>query len=298
MPMPPATNIELPLMRLIADAGGQLTLAESVEGVAKYFPEMTPMDLASKLDSGGNRWTNRVQWTRQNLTKKGQLASGGHGVWAITAKGDERLKREWDGWKPKYSGLPDDPSGTGVMLHHPAGGKATGDEHGANPREEIEDACHRLNESVRDALLDRIQQVSPALFESLIKDLLEKMGFSNVEVKGRSGDGGIDGVGSFDKLGMMRIAFQAKKWAVGHNVGSPTVTEFVGAMKKHRAECGVFVTTSTFTKDAWDVPRSVGSLRLVDGERLAVLMVEYGLGIQKRQLDLPSVDGDYFEGLA
>src|SRR3989304_919592 len=101
--MPLAENIELPLLSVIHEAGGQLSLSESVQGLAKYYPEMKPEDLSSTTDSGVNRWSNRVQWARQHLKTKEELTSAQHGVWAITDKGRERLAKEWGSWNPKYS---------------------------------------------------------------------------------------------------------------------------------------------------------------------------------------------------
>jgi restriction system protein len=299
--MPAQVNIELPLLRVIEDAGGQLSLSESVQAVAKYYPGMRPEDLASTLDSGVNRWSNRVQWARQELKSNGELTSAQHGIWAITDKGRGRLAKEWKRWAPKYS------AGAGRPIVHVAGDTARKaatdrrrvDEWGrTEPEEALEQGLEQIRKAVADQLLERARRLTPSLFEGLVRKLLEKIGYSNVQVTGRSGDGGIDGVGSIDRLGMIKITFQAKKWQEGNTVGSQEVDKFLGAIRKHHADYGVFVTTSTYSHDAWGIREKIGNLRLIDGEELAKLMIEAGLGVSKTTLQVPRIDEDFFSGLA
>ncbi len=105
--------------------------------------------------------------------------------------------------------------------------------------------------------------------------------------------GGIDGVISLDKLGLEKVYVQAKRWQ--GSVGRPEVQAFYGALAGQRANKGVFITTSTFSSQAIDFARSVERIVLVDGERLADLMIDHEVGVTLRPLRVPKLDSDYFE---
>jgi restriction system protein len=111
---------------------------------------------------------------------------------------------------------------------------------------------------------------------------------------GRSGDGGIDGVISLDRLGLEKVYVQAKRWQ-GSVVGRPEVQAFYGALAGQRANKGVFITTSTFSQQAVDFAGSVERIVLVDGSKLARLMIEHEVGVASRSVRVPKIDSDYFE---
>src|SRR5262249_32932619 len=112
---------------------------------------------------------------------------------------------------------------------------------------------------------------------------------------GRTGDGGIDGVIDEDRLGLDSIYVQAKRWE--GSVGRPEIQKFAGALQGQRATKGIFITTSTFTRDAEEYSQRIGTrIVLVDGRRLASLMFEHDVGVSpKRSYTVKDVDGDYFE---
>jgi restriction system protein len=117
----------------------------------------------------------------------------------------------------------------------------------------------------------------------------------DLERVGRSGDGGIDGVISLDKLGFERVYVQAKRWQ--GSVGRPEVQAFYGALAGRRARKGVFMATSSFTREAREfVSQIAESIVLIDGSRLTSLMIEHGVGVAHyRVLQVPKVDEDYFD---
>jgi restriction system protein len=136
----------------------------------------------------------------------------------------------------------------------------------STPEEQLEAASGALNETLRDALLARILEASPASFERLIIDLLLKMGYGGSrtdagEQLGRTGDGGVDGVIREDRLGLDRVYLQAKRYKPGNSVGSETVQAFIGALVGRGAQKGVLITTSTFTKNALETANQSGALR-------------------------------------
>lgn len=110
---------------------------------------------------------------------------------------------------------------------------------------------------------------------------------------GGSGDGGIDGVISLDRLGLEKVYVQAKRWQ--NSVGRPEIQSFYGAVVGQRAKKGVFITTSAYTAQASEYAKSVEGIVLVDGARLAELMIDHEVGVTSRRLFIPKFDTDYFD---
>lgn len=154
--------------------------------------------------------------------------------------------------------------------------------------EKIERAYELHVKELEDNLIERILQCKPEFFERLVVELLMKMGYgydrSSGSVVGKSHDGGVDGIINEDKLGLSKIYIQAKRYAIGNNVSSHDTQAFVGAMQK--AQKGVFITTSDFTKEAKKYVREIqnGSnatpLRLINGHELAKLIIQYEVGLE------------------
>jgi restriction system protein len=169
------------------------------------------------------------------------------------------------------------------------------------PEESLENAYATLNRAVEDELLDQVKQISPEFFERLVVELLVAMGYGGSitdagEAVGRSGDGGIDGIIKEDKLGLDLVVVQAKRYTDGI-IGRPAIQGFAGSMEPHRAKKGVFITTSNFSKDAHEYVRQTErKIVLIDGPRLAKLMVEHNVGVTPyRTFVLKKIDADYFE---
>ena len=128
-------------------------------------------------------------------------------------------------------------------------------------------------------------------------DVLHGMGYganrNDLQRVGKSGDEGIDGIISLDKLGLEKVYVQAKRWQ--SNVGRPELQAFYGALAGQHANKGVFITTSKFSSTALDFASSVRGIVLVDGYYLAQLMIEYDIGVTSRIVKIPSLDTDYFD---
>jgi restriction system protein len=288
--LPPERNIRLPLLKVLDESGGQLSIHDAISRVTEnYFPDLTDEAKASRLDSGQLRWQNRVEWARFKLIQSGELDGSLRGVWRITLKGKEKLQAEWSSWKPQY-----------VEFRARDTAERTKTEEIQdlieNPHEEIEEAHKELVEQTATELLSRIMEMRPESFEILIGELLSKMGYGSIKVTGRSGDQGIDGTCSIDRLGLYRVLFQAKRWQ--QQVPSKEIRDFVGAMQMARVQNGIFVTTSGFSKDALEAAQKSGKLRLVDGDELARLLIEYDLGVVSKPLNLPKISEDFFSSLA
>ena len=168
----------------------------------------------------------------------------------------------------------------------------------SSPEERIESALAELRDSVARDLLELIGRAPPEFFESLVLDLLHAMGYgtnrSDLQRVGGSGDGGIDGIISLDRLGLEKVYVQAKRWK--NPVGSPEIQTFMGALQLQSASKGVFITTSVFTRDAKEsAARARGTIVLVDGALLSSLMMDHGVAVSHKALRIPKVDNDYFE---
>jgi restriction system protein len=172
-------------------------------------------------------------------------------------------------------------------------------EHDQTPDEAIESAYDEIRDALADDLLEQVMNSSSTFFERLVLDLLLAMGYGDKLAErgthlGKSHDGGVDGIINEDKLGLDIICVQAKRWS--GSVGRPVVQAFAGSMEAHRAKKGVLITTSSFSRDAYDyVDRIERKIVLIDGQKLAKLMIEYNIGVAiARTYAIKKIDSDYF----
>ncbi len=169
------------------------------------------------------------------------------------------------------------------------------------PEEQIDAAVLTLQRALRADLLARILDNSPTFFEGVIVDLLVAMGYGGnrrdaAKRLGGTGDGGVDGVIDEDRLGLDRVYVQAKRYALSTTVGRPEVQGFVGSLVGLGATKGVFVTTSGFSQHAIDFVRHLSQrVILIDGQRLADLMIEHNVGVRvSRTVEFKRLDEDFF----
>lgn len=167
------------------------------------------------------------------------------------------------------------------------------------PDELIEIGYTRIRSELSSQLLSQIKACSPYFFEKLVLDLLITMGYggsemANGEVTPKGSDEGIDGVIKEDRLGLDKIYIQAKKWE--SSVGRPEIQKFVGALQGKRAKKGIFITMSTFTREALEYAENLDvSVILIDGQKLAQYMIENELGVSlKQSYKIYNIDTDYF----
>lgn len=167
------------------------------------------------------------------------------------------------------------------------------------PAEQMQQFALKHKTTILQELKDRVLNNDPAFFESLVVDLLLKLGYGygvdSGKVVGKSHDGGIDGIIYEDKLGLDKIYIQAKKYSPSHKVVSKEVQAFLGAMGGTKK--GVFITTSSFTNDARNaIERDSGkNVSLIDGETLFKLMIDYNVGVRVvKSFNVYEIDSDYF----
>lgn len=156
-----------------------------------------------------------------------------------------------------------------------------------------------LRKNLADELLKAVMESPPSFFEQLVVDLLLRMGYGGSrqeagEAIGRSGDEGIDGIIKEDRLGLDIIYVQAKLWE--SVVGRPDVQKFAGALQGQRARKGVFITTSTYSREATAFAANIETkIILIDGAKLAELMIDHGVGVTTEETyEVKRIDSDYF----
>lgn len=303
MPVPDFQSLMLPLLQAMTHE--PLLIADLRNRVAAAL-HLSADDRAELLPSGRQPvFVNRISWANIALERAGLVERTGRGQYRITEEGSKVLStspqridiaflyrypkyREWRVLIRKAGeSAPSDSVNAASPLHTP---------------EEIIEGTHRaLTEQLEATLLERMREVTPATFEHMMVELLIAMGYGGGrremgEALGRSGDGGIDGVVKEDSLGLEVVYLQAKRYAADHAVGAPDINAFVGALIGRRATKGVFVTTSSFTQPAREyADRVPHRIVLIDGPRLASLMVAYGVGVRVRvSYDIKDVDEEFF----
>lgn len=249
-------------------------------------------------------YKNRAGWAHDRLKRAGLSEAPQRGFWVLTEKGRAFAKANP---APLRADVLEDLAVAHVdVVLRPRTPESAPAEliptpaptlRSASPDDRLEGALEELRTSVAAELLDTLARVHPTQFETIVLDLLYAMGYgagrSDVQRIGGSGDGGIDGVISLDRLGLEKVYVQAKRWQ--GTVGRPDIQGFYGALAGQRANKGVFITTSSFTAQATEFAKSVERIVLVDGARLADLMIEHGVGVQHRPIKVPKLDSEYFD---
>jgi restriction system protein len=300
MTIPDYQTIMLPFLKFIAD-GKEHSLREIITGLADAF-ELNEDERRELLPSGKQPlFDNRVGWASTYLKKAGLVETPKRAQYRITDRGqgvlgsnpgrvDIKLLEQFPEFKA-FRARKDSPN------TDPASPNETGD---VNPEELFESAYKDLQETLVAELLDTIKGCSPEFFERMVIDVLIKMGYGGSireagEALGRSGDEGIDGIIKEDKLGLDIIYIQAKRWDKT-TVGRPEIQRFAGSLLGKAAKKGIFITTSRFSREAEDYVKGLDAkIILIDGERLADLMVEYNVGVDPvTTYEIKKIDSDYF----
>jgi restriction system protein len=244
-----------------------------------------------------------VGWARSYLKQAGLLASPRRGYFTITQAGRDLLATEPP--KINLALLEQYPEFVEFRTRKRADNQTTEPAEPEQPSDDTpEDALAAAYTKLRKALeaeiLAAVKDASPSFFERLVVDLLVKMGFGGNrqdagKALGKSGDGGIDGIINEDRLGLDVIYIQAKRWE--GTVGRPEIQKFAGALQGQRARKRVFITTSGFSREAREYAAMIESkLILIDGDYLARLMAEHGVGVSTVGLyPVKRLDSDYFD---
>jgi restriction system protein len=294
-------QFNVPILTVLSD-GTTRSLRQLRRDVADAVG-LTAEQRAETLPSGQLRVDNRIGWAASFLNRVDALDRPSRGQYVITDFGRELLERhpteitendlkavakEGDEWwlsRSAANGQEDQPLDTSAT--------------DLDPTEQVEQGVARIHEEVASELLSRLVDQDPAFFEGAVVELLLAMGYGGVGGRGvttdLTNDGGIDGVIDQDVLGLSKVYVQAKRYAPTNAVQRPEVQGFVGALSG-KADGGVFITTSRFSPGAVEWVRTVPArIILIDGRRLAELMIEYGVGVQvQRTYRVVEIDEDFF----
>jgi restriction system protein len=300
MPIPDYETLMGPLLRIAqASKGNEVAIADAIEQLADQC-KLTEEERREPLPSGSAfKFSSRVSWARTYLQKAGLLEATRRGRFRITKRGMEVLSK-----KPER--VDNRILAQFSEFREFQGGKKTKKEKETSssetPIESIATQYEQIRAALSSELLDRVKKCSPQFFERLVITLLVRLGYGGSlkdagQAVGRTGDGGVDGVIREDKLGLDNIYIQAKRWT-DKPVGSPDIDQFAGALSKRKATKGIFITTSTFTKDALASVREYSSrIILIDGNTLAGYMIDHGVGVSVASTyEIKRVDTDFFEG--
>jgi restriction system protein len=305
MAIPDYQTLMLPVLRLAAD--GEKRVAEVEERIADDLG-LTQEERDELLPSGRQRvLNNRIHWAKFYMTRAGLLTLPARGRFiateagrALLADNPERIDVKLLLQRPEFREFYKSANAAGADTAEDQDVTIPSGTAEATPEEQIETAYRSVLSALRADLLDRIGQNTPAFFEKLIVDLLVAMGYGGSHKNaaaqlGRSGDGGVDGVVNEDRLGLDRVYVQAKRYSSASS-GRPDVQAFVGSLVGLGASKGVYVTTSTFSPQAHEfVKHLTQRVILIDGPRLADLMIEHGVGVRiSRAIEFKRLDEDFF----
>lgn len=292
MAVPKYHEFMIPLLEYSID-GSEKVFQEAVEAVADKM-NVNPSDRTIRLKHGQRLVANRVGWAVHELKRAGLLEPTARGRFKITNRGKEVLKSNVKMIDRKYL------MQFNEYLEYL--GKTVEEEEPVSIEEPLEliiSKHSQIRKKLVEDLLEEIRGLTDSAFERLVVKLLLKMGYGvegeeSGKVLGRTGDQGIDGVVWMDKLRLDRVYFQAKKWSPDNTIGDSELQKFEGALGRKRVNKGIFITTSRFSVPAQkNIEKNIV---LIDGHRLAELMIDHGLGVEETGRYLVhEVDKSYFD---
>lgn len=300
MAIPDFQSIMLPLLKLAGD-GNVHKITDATETLAEHF-NLSDEEKSKLISSGSPKFYNRVGWAKTHLKKAGLLEYPQRGYFKITQRGMKILQES-----PQQINMTFLKRFPEFIAFRQSAGTDNGieiidtEDEKLTPEEALEDAFQKIRDDLVDELLETISNSPPVFFEKLVVDLLVAMGYGGTHrdaarAVGGVGDEGIDGIIDEDRLGLEAIYIQAKRWNTNSKIGRPQIQAFVGALTGNNARKGVFITTSDFTSDAREFASGIPlKVVLINGERLANLMIDYGIGVTtKIKYEIKNLNSDYF----
>lgn len=289
MQMPTFDQLMEPTLKALEALGGSGSIEEIATEVIKQLdlPESITSKMHDPQKSSQTEVEYRLAWSRTYLKKYGLITNSARGVWSFTNK-----------YQPGQSFDPARvvQAARGAAAHEKRAKDAArncSDRDVSTPELEEE-----LENNWKDSLHQALLSLTPDAFERLAKRLLRESGFVQVEVTGRTGDGGIDGKGLLRLQNILsyHVVFQCKRYQ--GSVSSGAIRDFRGAMIG-RADKGIFITTGTFTRDAINEATRDGApaIDLIDGEMLAERLKDLKLGITVETVEKVEIDTDWFKGI-
>ena len=287
---------DLPLLMLITldtlrDLGGSGTIQELIDHAIEA-EGLTEAEQSYMMPNGRDRRFNYyLAWSRTFLKRGGALENSARGVWALTEHGEnittleetQRIHAQINAEERERAKAKRDAKKGNVSVSK-------------DVEVEIDTLAPDSDDNDwQSVLLAALMKIDPSAFERLAQRLLREAGFVKVEVRGKTGDGGLDGVGILRvNLVSFQVYFQCKRW--GNSVGSKEIRDFRGALQG-RADKGLFITTSSFTKQASDEATRDGAIAidLIDGPRLCELLKQFDLGVKTETIERVTIDNQWLQ---
>ena len=305
MKLPKYDEIQLPALKLLSD-GNEWKAKEMEIPLGKVF-QLTEEQISLMYDSGnGPVFVDRINWALSYLNMAGLVQKPKRGVYKINEDGLKLLSSNLDFKKfitEKIDNREIIRKKKGENDVKESSNEITED---LTPEETLYISFQGIKKSVFREILDTILSKNPREFEKLVVLLLQKMGYGGeIENSGTvtqySNDKGIDGIIKEDILGFGRINIQAKRYSIDNNVPREDIQKFVGALAVAQSDKGVFITTSNFTKGAYDYANSLNSstkIVLINGERLAQYIYDFNLGMQtEKTIEIKKLDSDFWDSM-
>ena len=303
MTIPDFQTVMLPLLETLKD-GNVWRMNEVTEHLAKQFL-LSDEERNAMLPSGqAPLFANRVAWAKTHMKAAGLIDNPNRGRVSISERGLLVLAKKPTAISMKFLKQFEE------YNEFTSNKKTTVLETSATPENDslqvrpplelLEESFGILQEALKDELLTRLKNGSPAFFERAVLKLLSAMGYGitgGAQLTGQPGDGGIDGVIFEDKLGLDIVCVQAKRYAEA-SVGRPAIQQFSGSMDGYKAKKGVILTTSSFSKEAIAFVDRIEGKRviLIDGEQLAQLMIQHNVGVTtNKTYEVKVLSGDFFD---
>jgi restriction system protein len=301
--VPDFQSLMLPVLRTAEK--GEVRIGDVVDFLAGSLG-LSEEERSVLLPSGRQTvFANRVHWAKTYLAKAGLVEPTRRGHFRITGRGQEVLAESPKAIDIRFLERFDEfiqfreraePAPGAIEARKPIAGQDQ------TPDEVMRAAHVQIEVALAQELLERVRGALPDFFERLIVNLLLAMGYGGSAAEagralGRSGDGGVDGVIDQDALGLDRVYIQAKRYADGNTVGPSAIRDFFGSLDRHKANKGLFVTTSSFTSSARETADYLSKrIVLIDGELLARLMIRHNVGCRiEETLYLKKLDEDFFD---
>lgn len=285
---------------------GERRIGDVIDEMSDLFT-LSDEEREELLPSGQQtRMANRVHWARGYLKQAGLVVPTRRGHFQITdkgrvvlAEGPERITMKYLEKFPEFLDFQSRSKRPNAASEEEILSKPNALE--ATPDETLASAHAELHRALSSELLDTLRTGTPKFFEKTVVKLLIAMGYGGADgrgaVLGGAGDNGVDGVIDKDPLGVDQVYVQAKRYGTGNNVGSGEIRDFFGALSLKDVSRGIFVTTSLFSPAARETAEKLGArIVLIDGPKLADLMIRYGVGCRvKETFTVSELDDEFFE---
>lgn len=304
MAIPRYDEIQFPALKLLSD-GNQWKSRDMEDILANSF-KLSEAEVNQMYDSGnGPVFIDRINWALSYLNLAGLVSKPKRGLYQINEQGlqlvstpdkfrdyiEKKLENRDSEKKKKSDNKPVEITESKSEL---------------TPAESLYSSFQGIKKSVYRDIIDTILSKTPREFEKLVVLLLQKMGYGGeIQDSGiitqYTNDKGIDGIIKEDILGFGRIHIQAKRYAIDTNIQRDDIQKFVGALAVAQSDKGVFITTSDFTKGAYEYVASLNSttkIVLINGVKLAEYIYDYGLGLQTEKIiEIKKLDSDFWDSM-